>query len=166
MSPRMHQLKIPNRPKLHEALGRLAIAHTHLELMLRYCIKTLSGLQVAEALDATQGARASDVRKRIKKLFREKRPKPSEETKLDALLGEAARLSERRNSYLHSAWSETEAGETVHRDDSHTWGAAPTEDEVEQTASKLIDLGDRINKARRTGFISEVVERSRRNGAL
>ncbi len=68
----MDQLAIPNHPELLEALGHLAVAHTHLELILRYTVKTLAGLSVKEALDATHRARTSDVRSRIRKLFERK----------------------------------------------------------------------------------------------
>ena len=92
----MDQLTIPKHPGLLEALGRLAVAHTHLELILRYTVKTLAGLSVKEALDATNRARISDVRRRIRKLFEQKKPLELEKAKLEALLGAATRLSEER----------------------------------------------------------------------
>ena len=45
MSIAMHRLTVPNRPQLLEALGHLAIAHTHLERILRYTVNTLPGTQ-------------------------------------------------------------------------------------------------------------------------
>ena len=105
------RLAIPQSPGLTEAIGRFAIAHTHLELVLRYTVKTLARLPVKEALDATNGERISDLRNRVKRLFVETKPAPSELTRLDALLGAARRLSEKRNTILHSVWSETLAGE-------------------------------------------------------
>jgi hypothetical protein len=89
----MDRLAIPNHPGLTEAIGRLAIAHTHLELILRYTVKTLAGLSVKDALDATNGERTSDVRRRIRRLFVEKRRPPSDVAKLDAFW-------ERRGVYL------------------------------------------------------------------
>ena len=67
----MHILTVPNRSELHKVLGRLAIAHTHLELILRYCVKTIAKQSVEEALDATEGDRISDLRIKIKQLFKE-----------------------------------------------------------------------------------------------
>src|SRR5688572_19517352 len=84
-----HLLTIPMRSDLLEALGQLAVAHTHLELVLRYTVKTLSGLTVVEALDATNGDRTSDVRSRIRRLFKEKKPTEVELSRLDSLLGNA-----------------------------------------------------------------------------
>lgn len=155
----MHELAIPTKPGLIEALGRLAIAHTHLELILRYTVKTLSELSVTEALDATNRNRISDVRNKIKRLFKEKKPLPSEEVQLDALLGESTRLSQERNDYLHSAWSETESGEALLKQENYQWGPAPSQSEVDHIASSILQLGRKINDARLHGFISQVVKR-------
>ena len=65
-------LTVPHRPELQRVPGRLAIAHTHLELMFRYCVKTIARLTTEEALDATAGERISDLRIRIKQLFKER----------------------------------------------------------------------------------------------
>ena len=155
----MHSLTLPNHPKLHEALGRLAIAHTHLELILRYTVKTLSGSSGRVGLDDTMKKRISALRKRIKKLFKQKGPSVIEKNSLDALLEQAKRLSETRNSYLHKAWSETEAGQAVLKGESQQWEPAPSEADVEHVASEILELGQTINHARQYGFIHEVVER-------
>jgi len=89
MSDGMDKLGIPRHVGLVAALGRLAIAHTHLELILRYTVKTIAGFSVKEALDATYGEPISDVRKRVRRMFMEKTPPASEVSKLDALLGAA-----------------------------------------------------------------------------
>ncbi len=111
---------------------------------------------------ATSTFRASDVCRQIRRLFREKKPSPSEETQLDALLGAAQRLSEKRNSYLHSAWSETSAGQAVLQSDTHQWEQAPSETEVERVTSEILAVGRKINDARLHGLISKAVARYRR----
>lgn len=83
----MALLTVPNQPSLNEALGRLAIAHTHLELILRYCVKTITDQSIQQALDATEGECLSDLRIRIKQLFKERRPTALEKASLDAVLG-------------------------------------------------------------------------------
>ncbi|MCZ6546863.1 MAG: hypothetical protein O6837_01925 [Deltaproteobacteria bacterium] len=135
----------------------MAIAHTHLELILRYTVKTIAGLSVKEALDVTYGEPISDVRKRVRKLFMEKRPPALEVSKLDALLGAAKRLSEKRNRFLHSAWSETEAGEAILKGEDYQWGAAPSSEQVDKAASKILELVQKINTARLRGFIRDVL---------
>jgi hypothetical protein len=165
MSDTMEKLTIPRRTGLVEALGCLAIAHTHLELILRYTVKTIAGLSVKEALDATNGETISDVRKRVRKLFMEKKPAASEVSKLDALLGAAQRLSEKRNNFLHSAWSETKAGEAVLKREDYKWGAAPSKEEVDNVTAEILELVQKINNDRLDGFIYEVLVKNGREQA-
>ena len=155
----MQKLEIPQHQGLLEALGRLAIAHTHLELILRYCVKTIAEQSIQEALDATEGERISDLRIKIKQLFKDRKPTPSEKNSLDALLGQAKRLSERRHSYLHRAWSETDAGHAVRKGEDHRWEPAPSASEVEGIASELLMLAEKLNHERLHGFIRDVVQR-------
>lgn len=154
-------LAIPTQPDLHAALGRLAIAHTHLELILRYVVKSIAGISVREALDVTNGDRTSDVRDRIKKLFKEKSPTAEEKTKLDMLLGAARRLSEMRNNFLHSAWSETSAGHAVLKGENHEWETAPNVDAVDAVVVEILSLVNTLNDERHFGFIYQVVERDK-----
>jgi hypothetical protein len=153
----MHILAMPQHPGLLEALGRLAVAHTHLELILQYTVKTVAGVSIIDALDATSGQRTSDVRRRIKKLFVQKKPPESEVVKLDALLNRARPLSKQRNDFLHSAWSQTEAGEAVRKGEDHRWVPAPSKEEVDTVTIKIMELATEINNARLHGFINEVV---------
>jgi hypothetical protein len=157
-SDSIDQLAIPSHPGLTEAIGRLAIAHTHLELTLRYTVKTLAGLSVKDALDATQGERISDLRKRIRRLFVEKKPAASELVKLDALLGAAQRLSENRNGIFHSAWSQTDAGNAVLKREDHHWAAAPSASEVNAITVQILALVGTINDARLHGFLHEATK--------
>ena len=123
-------------------------------------MKTLAGLSVKEALDATNRARISDVRTRIRKLFEQQKPLELEKARLEALLGAAARLSEERNKVLHSAWSETEAGVTVRkRESDHQWVSAPLKEDVDTVTAEIMELAGEINHARLRGFIYEVVSR-------
>ncbi len=153
------RLTVPNQPRLNEALGRLAIAHTHLELILRYCVKTIANETIQQALDATEGDRISDLRIRIKQLFKERHPTALEKTALDTLLGQAKRLSEKRHLYLHRAWSATDDGKAMMKDEDHHWGQAPSEEQILRVAEEITNLVSEINTARLNGFIKSVVLR-------
>ncbi len=161
MSSTMSKLAVPNKPDLHAALGRLAIAHTHLELMLRYVVKSVAEFTVKEALDTTSTDNMSDLRDRVKKLFKEKAPTVTEKSQLDALLGAAKRLSENRNNFLHSTWSETEAGETLLKSDNYQWGSAPTIEQVDSVTAEILEIVGKLNDARLKGFIYEVIKHYR-----
>ena len=159
MSLSMHRLTVPNRPQLLEALGRLAIAYTHLEWILRYTVKTLSGLSGPKNLDPTRRKPISDLRRRVKKRFKKHHPSVAETYRLDELLEKAKFLSGKRNSYMHRAWSETEAGQAILLGDDLQLGAATSEVAIERVASEILALGKQINDARLHGFIHEVVQR-------
>ena len=159
----MHRLTVPNRPQLLEALGRLAMAHTHLERILRYTVKTVSGLSGPKSLDPTKRKPISDLRKRIKKRFKKLHPTAAETYHLDELLEKTKLLSGKRNSYMHRAWSETEAGQVILHEEDLRLGAAPPEAAIERVASEILALGKQINDARLHGFIHDVVQRQPTN---
>ena len=159
MASSTHVLTVPARPNLLQALGRLAIAHTHLELMLRYCVKTIARLTTEEALDATAGDRLSDLRSRIRNLFKERKPTALERNRLDALLEKAKRLSETRNAYLHRAWSETPEGLAVTKGDHYEWESAPSDSDIEAVTSEILGLVQTLNEDRLRGFIYHVLHR-------
>ena len=141
MSLLMHRLTVPNRPQLLEALGRLAIAHTHLERTLRYTVKTLSGLSGPKSLDPIKRKPISDLRKRIKKRFKKLHPTAAETYRLDELL------------------EKTKLLQAILLEEDLRLGAAPPEAAIERVASEILALGKQINDARLHGFIHDVVQR-------
>lgn len=159
MSVSMHSLTVPNRPELHAALGRLAMAHTHLEWILRYTVKTLSRLSGPKGLNPTKRKPISFLRKKIKRLFKQYKPSPAEKSRLDELLEKAKLLSQQRNAYLHRAWSETPEGQPILLGEGLQLQAAPSEAAIERVASDLLALGKKINHARLNGFIHDVMQR-------
>ena len=159
MSSSMHKLTVPNRPELLRALGRLTIAHTHLERILRYTVKTLSGLSGPKSLDPTKRKSISFLRKKVKRLFKQNNPSAAEKSRLDELLEKAKLLSEQRHSYLHRAWSEAPEGQAVLHGEGLQVEAAPSEAAIERVASDILALAKKINYARLHGFIHDVVLR-------
>jgi hypothetical protein len=153
-------IKIPSDPHLLEALGRLVIARTHLELALRYTIKVLAGLSVRDAMDATSEARMPQLRNRVRSLFKEKKPIEQEKAQLDALLLRGKRLLVKCNTYLHAAYAITASGKAVIQTETYSWGPAPSTDEVNMVTGELQALGNDIHEARLIGFISDVNRRS------
>jgi len=141
-------------------------AHTHLELILRYCVKVIADQTVQQALDATDGNRISDLRVRVKPLFKERHPTALEKTELDALLGRAKRLSEKKNTYLHNAYSQTAAGRATVKNEDHRWGPAPSEAEIKKVTEDILRLANELNTARLNGFIKDVVLRHKASQSL
>jgi hypothetical protein len=159
MSIAMHRLTVPNQPQVLEALGHLAIAHMHLERILRYTVNTLSGTSGTKSLDPSRSKPIAELRKKVKKRFKKHHPSAAETYRLDELLEKARLLSEQRNAYLHRAWSETQAGQALLIGEGLQVEAAPSVAAVERVASEMLALGKKINYARRYGFIHDVVQR-------
>ena len=53
VAPSMIYLHIPDDPSVVAAVGRIALRHGQLDYILRMTIKTLGGLSIQDALDAT-----------------------------------------------------------------------------------------------------------------
>src|SRR6185295_6420691 len=112
-----------------------------------------------KSLDPTKRKPISDIRKRIKKRFKKHNPSAAETYRLDERLEKAKLLSGKRNSYMHRAWSETEAGQAILQGEDLQLGPAPSEAAIERVASEIFTLGKKINDARLHGFIHDVVQR-------
>ena len=83
------------------------MAYIHLDIVLKYTFKTLSGMSVKDALDQMHKNRTSFVRKRIRRLFSDKQPDPEDFAQLEALLDDAKTLSRKRNALFHSMVDES-----------------------------------------------------------
>lgn len=149
-------LHCPGDTALLEAAGRVSLAHGQLELMLRMTIKTLSGLTVQAALDATETTKNWELRRDIGKLFRQKTKDVTLHYKLKALLGRCEALSSERNRLLHNAWAIAPDGSIVTKGEKHAWGKAPTADDLNSLASEINKYVELLNEARLRGFIHNV----------
>jgi hypothetical protein len=127
---------------------------------LRYTVKTLAGLSGPKSLDPTKRKSISFLRKKSKRLFKKHNPSAAEKSRLDELLEKAKLLSEKRNSYLHRAWSETPEGHAVLLGEGLQVEAAPSDAAIERVASDILALAKKINSSRLHGFIHEVMVRT------
>lgn len=63
-------LNLPGDEETLAAAGAVVLSHEQLELTLRMTIKTLSGLNVKEALNATDDLKNWQLRNEVKRLFK------------------------------------------------------------------------------------------------
>lgn len=154
----MVNLSLPGDGELLAAAGRVALSHGQLELMLRMTIKTLSGLSVSEALNATGKMKNWEIRKEIESLFKRKSAEPAERLKLKAILGKCEQLSEERNRLVHNAWALAEDGSVLMKGDRRAWGEAASADDLNALAQEIGDTVNALNEARLKGFIREVCQ--------
>jgi hypothetical protein len=149
-------LALPGDGELLKAAGRVALAHGQLELMLRMTIKSLSGLTVREALDATQRTKNWELRHEILRLFNGKTADPTLRLKLKAILGRCEQVSDDRNRLLHNAWALAADGSVVMKGDKHAWGPAATVSDLDTLAEDIASIVNELNEVRLSGFIHSV----------
>ena len=149
----MARLNMPTDPAYLAAFGRVALAHSHLELVQRFLVRTLGDVSMIQALDATESLRAADVRKRVRKLARQRQFPEDTLLRIDALLGGATTLSRERNDLLHRAVQLNRHGDFVQKTQYHLWGPAPSCNDLEDLARRIQQLAEEINHERLRGFI-------------
>jgi len=107
----------PSDPELLQAIGKLAIAHGNMEMVLIYCLKTLEGLTIEKNTSKVieshikkyrdHRERESSARNQIKKLCKSEISENKHKgikVKIDELMEKSEKLSEERNDYLHCVW--------------------------------------------------------------
>ena len=154
----MITLQIPEDEQVLAAVGTISIRHGQLDYILRMTVKSLLGLSIHEALDATARQGSFDLRKRIRALAKQKFGESETLVKLDALLERARRATESRNEFLHSLWAYELDGKPVIRDDDHSFRPAPTINELREAATELATITTELNEARLEGFLKKALD--------
>ena len=148
-------MSVPQDRDLLAAYGELSIRHEHLTHILRMTIRTLANLEVTEALDATAYDGASELRRRIKVLARQRLGEGEVLLKLQAILERCKRATEKRNGLIHSFWGQELDGEGLRWRDDHTWAPQPTIAELQGVAAEIRVVTDELNDARLLGWLAE-----------
>ncbi|HXW84995.1 MAG TPA: hypothetical protein VEJ86_11355, partial [Candidatus Binataceae bacterium] len=145
---------VPEDPEFLQAVARVTICHAHLDYALRMCIRSLAGVTIEEARDATVYDGARMLRDRVRRLARMRLGDGQPLVKLQALLKRAGDLSEQRNSLTHHIIVRKQIGnissafpaERLLPD--HSWEALPSAVEVNKLAEALTALVKELNHAR------------------
>ena len=154
---KMMVFHVPEDKELLAAYGELSLRHEHLTHILRMTIKTLAGLEVAEALDATAYDGAAKLRDRIKALARQRLGEGIALLKLQAIIEQCKRASEKRNDLIHSVWGKEIDGETFRRSNDHTWHPIPNVEDLKKLSEEIGALTNSLNDARLMGFLAEAL---------
>jgi hypothetical protein len=158
----MIYLHIPEDPAVVAAVGRIALRHVQLDYILRMTIKTLAGLSIKDALDATARLGSRDLRERIRKLARQRLGEGAPLLRLEAILQRAAKATDRRNHLLHTLWAHELDGVPVIRDEeNHTFKAISTPAELDVVAGTLAEIASELNMARLDGFLCEALKQKK-----
>ena len=151
-------------PETLQKVGLIALRHGHLDHILKMTIKSLGGLDVRQALDATAFQGSATLRERIVKLARRKLGEGTALLQLQALLERARRASERRNEFIHSIWAQELDGAPQIRGNDHSWKPIPSLAELQALASDLESITSELNGARQDGFLSAAIAVAKREG--
>jgi hypothetical protein len=147
---------IPGDAALLAEIGKVAIRHGQLDYVLRMTIKTLAGLALRDAIDATDGILSSELRRHVRKLARERFGEVSTTYyRLDALLNRAHRATKRRNELLHGLWAADMEGRELFRHEGHQFIDTPTVPELATLAEELATIAYDLNTARLSGFLKD-----------
>jgi hypothetical protein len=146
------------------ALGEASVRHGHLDHILRMTIKTLTGLSVQDALDATERDTSSMLRRRVRKLARQALGEGKALLALEAILERCNRAARLRNDLIHGLFAKELDGEEVVRH-GEEWIPPPTKEKLEVLARDLELLVNQLNHERLHGFLAEALaDRAKRLG--
>ncbi len=159
--PKMMMFHIPEEPEIQETVGAITLRHSHLDHILRMTIKTLGGVTIQQALDATTFEGSEALRQRIRKLAKRKLGEGKALIQLQVLLERCRRATARRNELVHNIWARELDGDPKVRTADHTWEPVPTIDELNALLKELHSLTDELNKARLDGFVSQAIALSK-----
>jgi hypothetical protein len=139
--------------KVLAALGRMTINHGFLDTVLKGAVMGLAGLTSEEADDALEYEGSRAMREMAKKLAVGKFGKANLATlKLVAILNRSARLTAKRNEYVHSLWIVT-PGEPTQLFGTGTPAKAPSANEINKLADDLFEVSKELHDARSKGFL-------------
>lgn len=149
-------------PEYLVALGRLVVAHVHLDHMLKMTIKSMLGITVEEALQALSRKGSPDLRKRIQKHSLAVLDDEAVTNRLMELLGRCRTASERRNYIAKSVYVRHMDGPrsgqiALHDPDNQTYSPPPSVEEVVGIADEIEALVREINHARLEGWLGQAI---------
>jgi protein-arginine kinase activator protein McsA len=152
---------VPSDQRLLAAFGEVALRHEHMNYALRMTIKSLTAVTPSEALAATMYESSAQLRDRVRKIARRRLGDGAALVRLQAMLAECRRLTEKRNDLVHGLWAQELDGEAHVRDGLGDIRPLPTAEELQNLASELERHTARLNIERLESFLVEALQNSR-----
>jgi hypothetical protein len=148
---------LPEDQNILAAIGKIALRHGQLDYHLHMTVRTLAGITINEAIDATARQGSGTLRERIRKLARKRIGEGDALVRLDALLERSRRTTERRNELLHGLWAYELDGDHVLRTAGYDYQPIPTITELEAVADALAQVATDLRDARLDGFLRDAL---------
>lgn len=158
MSAKMISFHVPSDQGLLSAFGEVALRHEHMNHILKMTIKSLTGVTPGEAIAATMFESSAQLRDRVRKIARKRLGDGATLVRLQAILGNCKRLTERRNELVHGLWARELDGEAHVRDAYGGTKPLPTVEELRALAREIEQLTGQLNFERLEGFLKRALE--------
>ena len=158
MSAKMATFHVPSDQAILSAFGEVALRHEHMNPILKMTIKSLTGVTPGEALAATMFESSGQLRDRVRKFARKKLGDGTALVKLQAILGNCKRLTERRNELVHGLWAQELDGDAHVRDAYGGTRPLPTVEELHTLAREIDELTGHLNFERLEGLLKQALE--------
>ncbi len=157
MASKMVAFHVPESQELLAAFGEVALRHEHMNHILKMTIKSLAGLTPAEALAATKYEGSGQLRERIRKIARKRLGEGTPLLKLQAILANCEKLTEKRNELVHGLWAQEIDGEAHVRDAHGNTRPLPTAQELRELGKETEALTNHLNFERLEGFLRQAL---------
>src|SRR5580658_7924268 len=92
---------LPEDQQVLAAIGKIALRHGQLDYALKMALKSLTGVTIRKALDATARQSSRELRERVRRLTRKRFGEGDVLVRLDAILERSRQATEKRNELLH-----------------------------------------------------------------
>jgi len=150
-------LALPDDSELLAAVGRISISHSQLDYVLRLTVKTILGIPLSEARNATRRQSAEQLRKRVRKLAADKLGEGEALVKLDALITRAEKATQKRNRLIHDICYQDKNGNFVLKDDNSPKRPYPSLIDLNALQLEVSTVAAELNDARLSGFLAEAL---------
>lgn len=152
-------LALPGDESVLKTVGKISIAHSQLDYVLRLAVKTILNISLQEARDATRRQSSSQLRDLVRKLAKQKLGECEELVRLRALLTRAERATEKRNRLIHNISYQNKRGVFVIKDDNQPSETYPTNIELTALLREIQVVAADLNDARLSGFLAVAIQR-------
>jgi len=150
---------LPQDQKIFAALGAVAVRHGQLDYALRMMVKSISGIGLGQALEATEGKGSHELRRLIRKMARKKLGDASNSYLLvEALLTRVQEATRQRNELMHGLWAfNLDEGRDRFRHKGREWRKTPEADELTALADETAQIAEDLHESRLHGFLKEAL---------
>ena len=155
MSSEMITFHVPKDKELLPALKVVTLRHEHLNNILKMTIKSIADITPEEAFYALKYEGSRSLRQRINKLGNKELGESKALLKLQAILGRAEIVTEKRNKFIHELWAKKLDGHSEIMAVPGELHPLPTVEELEKLANEITEIIQKSNEARLGGFIKE-----------